>query len=122
MITRKIALALMPTLILVAANARAETVNVQCSHFANIPHHEDFVKLSAAQWQFARALFVASPLTPLALPPGDSVVLHRSANGEGLLLFIDGDEACAPMKLPSLVVDLFDEIGRGTINHAPGSM
>ena len=36
---------------------------------------EDFVTLSADQWQFLRGLFIMAPDTPDSLPPGDRAAM-----------------------------------------------
>jgi hypothetical protein len=107
----------------VIAQARAQTfVDVPCKPLAEIDQREAFKALTPAQWNFARALFVAAPNTPMALPPGDGAVLRREPGGGGMLLFVDGDEACAPLGLPPDVIELFDEIAKGVVTHPPGRM
>jgi hypothetical protein len=109
----------------VVAGARAADigpVDVKCMPLTDIPHHEEFVKLSHDQWQAARVLFFSAPNTPTTLPPGDHALIHKGPSGQGALVFVDGDEACAPVILPHEAVDLLDQIEAGVITHALGRM
>lgn len=104
------------------AQAATVIVDVPCSPLAEIPGHEAFVALSRDQWQAARALFFSAPQTPMALPPGDKAMWRRGENGRAALIFIDGDEACAPLVIPKDAVELIEEIAAGVVTHPPGKM
>jgi hypothetical protein len=59
------------------------------------------IELTSDQWQFLRGVYAMNPEAPPGLPPGDKVVF-RPGGGEytGLLFFVDGDTAGAPMNAP----------------------
>jgi hypothetical protein len=78
---------------------------------------EPFITLSGEQFQFVRGLFVMAPDTPSSLPPGDRAAMSMRADGSASIVFVDGDQACAPMKLGKEGVDLLMQVGRGEIVH-----
>jgi hypothetical protein len=77
-----------------------------------------FVALTPEQFQFARGLFVMAPDTPASLPPGDSAAMSLGPDGSASIVYIDGDQACAPMKLGKEGVDVIMQVGRGEIVHS----
>lgn len=79
-----------------------------------------FVTLTGDQWQFLRGVFVMAPDTPNALPPGNSAVMSLRPDGSASIVYVDGDTACAPMKLGKDGVDLLMQVGRGDITHSGG--
>lgn len=87
-------------------------------HEAMQAHHEALTDLSPEQFQFARGIFATSPETPASLPPGDRAVMATREDGTVSLIFIDGDQACAPLRLTKLAIDLLLQVGRGEIVHS----
>lgn len=66
---------------------------------------EDFVALSAEQWQFARGLC-------------DRAAISLRPDGSASLVSLDGDLACAPIKLDKDGFALLTQVGRGELVHA----
>jgi hypothetical protein len=79
---------------------------------------EALVTLSDEQFQFVRGLFVMAPDTPSSLPPGDRAAMSMRADGSASIVFLDGDQACAPMKLGKEGVDILMQVGRGEVVHS----
>lgn len=79
-----------------------------------------FVTLTGDQWQFLRGIFVMAPDTPSSLPPGDRAEMSLHPDGSASIVYVDGDVACAPMKLGKDGVDLLMQVGRGDIVHSGG--
>jgi hypothetical protein len=79
---------------------------------------EPFAKVTPEQWQFLRGLYAMDPDTPPGLPPGDSAAMSKHPDGSITVVFIDGDLACAPMKLEKNGVDMLMAVGRGDVIHA----
>jgi hypothetical protein len=78
----------------------------------------DFVTLTSDQWQFLRGIFVMAPDTPESLPPGDRAAMSLLPDGSGSVIFVDGDRACAPIKLGREAIEALMMVGRGDIVHA----
>ncbi len=78
----------------------------------------DFVALTGDQWNFLRGMFIESPDTPESLPPGNGAVMSLRPDGSASIVFVDGDLACAPMKLGRRGVEALMSVGRGEIVHA----
>lgn len=78
----------------------------------------EFVALTNDQWQFVRGLFVMAPDTPASLPPGDGAQMSLRPDGSASIVFIDGDRACAPIKLGPEAIKVIMMVGRGDLVHA----
>jgi hypothetical protein len=78
----------------------------------------DFVALTGDQWQFLRGIFVMAPDTPESLPPGDRAAMSLLPDGSGSVIFVDGDRACAPIRLGREAIETLMMVGRGDIVHA----
>lgn len=66
---------------------------------AIIANHGKRTELTLAQWQFLRGVYVLNPNTPPGLPFGDKAVLAQvDGKADGLVLFIDGEMACTPLR------------------------
>lgn len=79
-----------------------------------------FVALTGEQWQFLRGVFVMAPDTPSSLPPGDHAEMSLRPDGSASIVYVDGNMACAPMKLGKEGVDILMQVGRGDITHSGG--
>jgi hypothetical protein len=81
-----------------------------------------FVAVTPEQWQFLRGIYAMNPATPPGLPVGDGAVIARIPGDQGaIILFIDGSRACAPMAVPSELIEMLDQVGRGDIPHQSGA-
>jgi hypothetical protein len=77
-----------------------------------------WVELTREQWEFTRGVFAMDPLTEPGLPVGSEAVLATvDDKGGGLIFFVDGVSACQPMAVPREMIDLIEEIKKGTIHH-----
>ena len=77
----------------------------------------DFIALTSDQWQFLRGMFVQAPDTPESLPPGDRAMISMRPDGSASVVFVDGDLACAPIRLGKPGVEALMSVGRGDIVH-----
>jgi hypothetical protein len=76
------------------------------------------IELTSDQWQFLRGIYAMNPEAPSGLPDGDKAVFRRGrGDSNGLLFFVDGDKACAPMNAPPALLSLMDQIAVGDTNH-----
>ena len=65
-------------------------------------HNGKLIELTPDQWQFLRGIYAMNLETPPGLPCGDEAVLaHVDGEPDGLVFFVDGDKACAPMNPPT---------------------
>ncbi len=78
----------------------------------------DFVALTNDQFQFVRGLFVMAPDTPPSLPPGDHAEMSLRPDGSASVIFVDGDQACAPIKLGPEAIRIVMQVGAGDLVHA----
>jgi hypothetical protein len=76
-----------------------------------------FAPLTPGQFHFAEGLYVASPTTPDGLPPGNSALLatHDGANG-GIIIWIRGPLACAPIPINEKLMKLISSIKTGALD------
>jgi len=72
--------------------------------------------LSAAQFQFVRALYVALPPVSHTLPPGDRAVMARSG-GVAMLALVDAWQACARFLAPDFIQAMLTQVGEGRNEH-----
>jgi hypothetical protein len=76
------------------------------------------IELTQGQWQFLRGIYTMNPETPAGLPYGDRAMLAQvDGRSDGLVLFVDGDEACTPMHAPPELLLLMHEVATGNISH-----
>jgi hypothetical protein len=86
----------------------------ECVPVAEIGSVSHLTKLTAEQFQFVRALYVALPPVSRDLPPGDSAVV-ASANGKSMIALVAGGQACARFLAPDFVLSMLAEVGKGEI-------
>ena len=73
--------------------------------------------LTPEQWQFARAIAVMAPNTPVGLPPGDRALIERQGD-TATLFFVDGEQACEPIALHAEFFDrVIVPVGEGVVVH-----
>jgi hypothetical protein len=76
------------------------------------------IELTQDQLQFLRGVYVMNPEPPGGLPYGDRAMLVQvDGHSDGLVLFVDGDQACNTMHAPSEVLLLMHVVGTGNIDH-----
>lgn len=69
--------------------------------------HGRWITVTTDQWEFLRGIYAGSPDTPPGLPPGDRAVLAQPEGEEsGVIFFIEGQLACAPMTASAEFVKL----------------
>ena len=76
-----------------------------------------FTTLTPGQFHFVEGLYVGSPTTPDGLPPGDSALLatHDGAKN-GIIIWIRGPLACAPIPINEKLIDLIAGIKTGALD------
>jgi hypothetical protein len=90
----------------------------QSKQFARAMGGGEFIALTNDQWRFVEGLFVMAPDTPASLPPGDRAAMSMRPDGSASIVFIDGELACAPIKLPPEAVKVIMQVGSGDLVHA----
>ena len=70
------------------------------------------IELTAEQFQFVRALYVALPPVSRTLPPGDKAVMANSGDTVMLALVADG-QACARFLAPGFIAAMVIQVGMG---------
>lgn len=83
-------------------------------------YHGQWVEVTANEWEFLRGIFAMNPETPPGLPFGDKAFLSIPPGGNddgAIVFFIDGDQACTPMKAPKKLLDLLATVAAGRIEH-----
>jgi hypothetical protein len=76
------------------------------------------IELTQDQLQFLRGIYVMNPEPPGGLPYGDRAMLVQvDGHSDGLVLFVDGDQACNTMHAPPEVLLLMHEVTTGNIDH-----
>ena len=77
-----------------------------------------WIPLTRDQWQFTRGIYAVNPATPAGLPVGDGAALAKIEGAPGgLIFFLDGKIACAPMPVPQEVLDLLSDVAADHIHH-----
>jgi hypothetical protein len=76
-----------------------------------------FAALTPGQFHFAEGLYVASPITPDGLPPGNGALLatHDGVHG-GIVIWTRGPLACSPIPINEKLMKLFSSIKTGLLD------
>ena len=82
---------------------------VPVSEFGSVSH---LTKLSAEQFQFVRALYIAIPPISRQLPPGDSAVV-AVADGRAMIALVADGQSCARFLAPDFILSMLVQVGRG---------
>jgi hypothetical protein len=82
---------------------------VPVSDIASVSH---LTRLTPAQFQFVRALYIAIPPVSRELPPGDSAIL-ASAGGKSMVALVTHGETCARFLAPNFVLSMLAQVGKG---------
>ncbi len=76
------------------------------------------IELTQGQLQFLRGIYAMNPEPPAGLPYGDRAMLVQvDGNSDGLVLFVDGGQACNAMHAPPAVLLLMHEVATGNMDH-----
>ena len=86
----------------------------ECVPVSQIGSVSHVTRLSAEQFQFVRALYVAIPPISRELPPGDSAVV-ATASGKSMIALIAGGQACARFLAPDFVLSMLVQVGKGEV-------
>jgi hypothetical protein len=70
------------------------------------------VRLTPEQFEFVRALYVATPPVSKTLPPGDHAVL-ATADDQAMLALVSDDMSCARFLAPDFIVAMLIQVGAG---------
>jgi hypothetical protein len=84
---------------------------VPVSEIASVSH---LTRLTPAQFQFVRALYIAIPPVSRELPPGDSAIV-ASADGKAMVALVAHGETCARFLAPKFILSMLAEVGAGEI-------
>lgn len=80
--------------------------------------HGRWITVDTDQWEFLRGVYVVNPNTPPGMPHGDRAVLATVPDKPGgMVFFIDGEMACAPMAIPAELVEMLREVDASNIGH-----
>ena len=84
----------------------------ECVSLAAIKSVSTVTDLTAEQFQFVRALYIAIPPVSQKLPPGDRAVMARSG-GAVMLALVDGGQSCARFLAPEFIQAMLVQVGQG---------
>jgi hypothetical protein len=82
-----------------------------CVPVSAIQSASKVTELTAEQFQFVRALYVAIPPVSRTLPPGDHALMASSGGSVMLALVADG-QACARFLAPDFVQAMLTQVGQ----------
>ncbi len=83
----------------------------ECVPMSAIQSASTVTDLTAEQYQFVRALYVAIPPVSRTLPPGDHAVMASSGGSAMLALVADG-QACARFIAPDFIQAMLIQVGQ----------
>ena len=86
----------------------------ECVPVSAIQSVSKVTDLTAEQFQFVRALYVAIPPVSRKLPPGDHAVMASSGGSVMLALVADG-QACARFLAPDFIQAMLTQVGQRVI-------
>jgi len=84
----------------------------QCVAVADFASVSQTIQLTPEQFEFVRALFVATPPVSKTLPPGDHAVL-AVANNQAMLALVSDNVSCARFLAPDFIVAMLIQVGAG---------
>ena len=94
---------------------------VQADHMRDSAEAEGgkWIELTDLQHAFLAGIYAMNPTTPPGLPVGDRAALATLGDhGGGVVFFLDGDKACAPMPVPDELLEMLRHVGAGDVTHA----
>jgi hypothetical protein len=83
----------------------------ECVPMSAVQSQSKVTDLTAEQFQFVRALYVAIPPVSRTLPPGDHAVMASSGGSVMLALVADG-QACARFLAPEFIQAMLAQVGQ----------
>lgn len=86
----------------------------ECVPVSAIQSVSKVTDLTAEQFEFVRALYVALPPVSRKLPPGDRAVMASSGGSVMLALVADG-QACARFLAPDFIQAMLSQVGQHVI-------
>lgn len=104
-----------------AAYAADDTVDVPCGPLSSVDHGK-FRTASHDEWMALRVTFYMAPGTPTSFPPGDTALVRENEDGSATVVFVDGGDVCAPLRLTAEAVDMLKDIRKRKVTHAKGKM
>ena len=82
------------------------------------PDKTTFTFITPGQLNFVRGIYVRDPDTPNMIPPGNKAMMAVTPGGKGgVILFIDGKNACSPYPLAPEGVDFMMQISTGAVDE-----
>ena len=107
-----------PPQIAVGAECGNLSIDVATVCAATTGQNSELIELTSDQWQFLRGIYAMNPEAPPGLPYGDKAVFTQGGDdSNGLLLFVDDDNACTPMNAPRRLLSLMDQFAVGDTDH-----
>jgi len=86
----------------------------ECVPVSQISSISRLTRLTAEQFQFVRALYIAIPPVSRELPPGDSAVV-ATAGDKAMIALVTGNQACARFLAPDFVLSMLVQVGKGEV-------
>jgi len=83
----------------------------ECVPVSALQSVSEVTDLTAEQFQFVRALYVAIPPVSRTLPPGDHAVM-ASSGGSVMLALVADNQACARFLAPDFVQEMLLQVGQ----------
>jgi hypothetical protein len=83
----------------------------ECVPLSTLQSVSEVRDLTAEQFQFVRALYVAIPPVSRTLPPGDHAVMATSG-GSVMLALVADDQACARFLAPDFIQAMLIKVGQ----------
>jgi len=75
------------------------------------------VKATPGQFHFLQGIWAMDPRTPPGLPPGDNALLvTRPGTKGGVVIWMSGKLACAPVEMPEALFALLSKIKTGALD------
>lgn len=100
------------------ASAR-RCIDLSAARAAVATRNGRWIELTTQEWQFLRGIYAMHSGSPGGLPYGGRAALAQvSGYGGGRVFFIDGDQACAPMRAPPELLLLMHEVAQGSVIHS----
>jgi hypothetical protein len=84
----------------------------ECVALSDIASVSRLTKLTAEQFQFVRALYIAIPPISRKLPPGDSAIV-ASADGKAMVALVADGRTCARFLAPDFILSMLVQVGNG---------
>jgi hypothetical protein len=101
--------------------SRSRCIAVSEAREAVASHKGTWTELTTEEWQFLRGVYVMNSGTPSRLPYGNGAALAQvDGFAEGVVFFIDGDQACTPMRVSAELLLLMHAAAGGGAQFSRG--